>query len=95
MISDAKARIGAVACTGIAIAAFGVFAEQVHAAAVAGESVNQEAIVVSLPVFVASIGGAMGFTWIVAQWDAKRTRRLKNLERQLIQRGLVKPDEEE
>jgi hypothetical protein len=84
-----------VASMGVAITALAVLTDQARAAAVAETPVNQEAIVVSLPVFIASLGAAIGFTWVVAQWDAKRSRRLENLERLLIERGLVKPSNED
>jgi len=93
-LNDEQARIGAVMCSALAWLSLGIFAEQVHAAA-DGTPVNQEAIVVSLPVFAVSLIGSVSFTWVIAQWDAKRSRRLENLERQLIERGLVKPDEEQ
>lgn len=81
-------------CSAFAWITLGVFVDAAHAAAV-GEPVNQEAIVVSLPVFAVSMIGAVSFTWVIAQWDAKRTRRLEKLEHLLIKQGIIKPEEEE
>lgn len=94
MIADEKARIGAVMCSAFAWITLGIFVDQAHAAAY-GDPVNQEAIVVSLPVFAVSMIGAVSFTWVIAQWDAKRTRRLEKLEHLLIKQGIIKPEEDE
>lgn len=53
-----------------------------HAQAADGTSgpINQEAIVVSLPVFIVCLIATASFTWAVARWDAVRTKKVEKLE---------------
>lgn len=44
-----------------------------------GGVVNTEGIVVSLPVFIVSLGATASFTWMVARHDAARSREVEEM----------------
>ena len=46
--------------------------------------VNEEGIVISLPVYVVSLIATATFTWTIAKYDSARNRRLDLLEAELI-----------
>ena len=81
-VSETVARLGCASLGMIAAVSLGVLAATVGAAD-SGEPINQEAIVVSLPVFVSSIGGTAWMVWIVAGWNAVRKNKEDGLEREI------------
>ena len=83
VISETVARLGSASLGLIAAVSLGILSATVAAADV-GEPVNQEAIVVSLPVFVSSIGGTAWMVWVVAGWNAVRKNKEDELHRELV-----------
>lgn len=83
-ISETVARLGCASLGLIAAVSLGVLAATV-AAADSGDPVNQEAIVVSLPVFVSSMAGTFWAAWVVAGWNAVRKNKEDELHRELVE----------
>lgn len=75
--------------------AVGVLTAHAHAADGLDQAVNQEAIVITLPVFVISICSTAAFTWTIAKWDNIRTRKVDELERRVNELLSGKPKDEQ
>lgn len=82
-LSMRASQLGAISSGLIVLTMSIVYASVVHAAA-SGEQipVNQEAIVVTLPVFFGCMALMSGFVWKIARWDYHNTKEIDKLRRE-------------
>lgn len=83
MIPEKYARFGGMVSNVVMWIAVGVMTGHAQAADGVSTPINQEAIVISLPVFIISVCSTAAFTWTVAKWDNVRTREVMDLKAQL------------
>lgn len=82
-VSEGWARFGSAVSHVVMWIAVGVLTGHAHAADGVESSIDEKAIVITLPVFIISICSTAAFTWTVAKWDDLRTREVLDLKQQL------------
>lgn len=83
MLGERTARAGAAISHLVGWLAVGSACSHVRAADGLISPVNQESIVVSLPIFIAAMISTAGFTWVVAKWDTRRSNEVAELRKEM------------